>query len=85
MKKCIACGMPMTKTTDFPKGDETKNYCVHCANEDGSMQTFEQRKQGMIEFVIRAQGYDRSAAEKMVTNNMRQLPAWKNYFDRSDS
>jgi len=25
--------------------DDNKDYCVHCANEDGSMHTFEQQKE----------------------------------------
>ncbi len=40
MKTCVACGMPMTKSTDFPLGDESKDYCVYCARPDGSMQSY---------------------------------------------
>ena len=36
MKLCISCGMPMEKAEDFPFGDTTKDYCVHCARPDGS-------------------------------------------------
>ena len=42
MKKCICCGMPMNKKNDFAMGDESKDYCVYCAKEDGSMKSFDE-------------------------------------------
>lgn len=80
MKTCIACGMPMKKAADFLSGDTSKDYCVYCARPDGSMQSFEEKKKGMIAFVIREQGFDEAAAVKIVEHNMQQLPAWKDYF-----
>ena len=80
MKTCIACGMPMKKESDFAMGDTSKDYCVYCANSDGSMQSFEEKKQSMINFTIKTQGLDQSVAEKAVENMMRQLPAWKEHF-----
>lgn len=44
MKVCIACGMPMAEPSEFACGDTTKDYCVHCARPDGSMQSFEEKK-----------------------------------------
>lgn len=80
MKLCIACGMPMKEVKDFAGGDTSKDYCIHCARPDGSMQSFEERKEGMIDFIINTQGFDKKAATKIVENNMKKLPAWKNYF-----
>jgi len=80
MKTCIACGMPMKKESDFAMGDTNKEYCVYCAKEDGSMQSFEEKKQSLVNFTIKTQGLDKVVAEKAVENMMRQLPAWKECF-----
>ena len=80
MKTCIACGMPMREKSDFAMGDESKDYCVHCANDDGSMQSFEQKKEGMISFVIKTQGLARESAESAALSMMKKLPAWQSNF-----
>jgi hypothetical protein len=80
MKICIACGMPMKESSDFAMGDPGKDYCVYCARPDGSMQSFEEKKAGLKEFIIKTQGFDDTAASKMAGNMMRSLPAWKKYF-----
>lgn len=80
MKTCIACGMPMKKENDFAMGDTNKEYCVYCAKEDGSMQSFEEKKQSLVNFTIKTQGLEETVAEKAVEAMMRQLPAWKTRF-----
>ena len=80
METCISCGMPMKKVADFPSGDTSKDYCIYCARPDGSMQSFDEKKEGMIAFVMREQGFDKAAAIKIVEQKMRQLPAWKDCF-----
>ncbi len=81
MKVCIACGMPMNEDAEFACGDTRKNYCVHCARPDGSMQSFEEKKEGTINFIIKTQGLDEKAAVQMAESSMKRLPAWKEYFD----
>lgn len=80
MKVCIACGMPMNEPSDFAMNDPSKDYCVYCCRPDGSMQSFEEKKEGLTAFIVKTQGFDQSAAEKTAENMMRQLPAWKTYF-----
>jgi hypothetical protein len=77
MKLCIACGMPMERDEDFPLGDRSKEYCVHCARPDGSMQSYEERAEAMAGFVARTQGLDLVQARKAAEAMMRRLPAWK--------
>jgi hypothetical protein len=77
MKTCISCGMPMTKPQDFPLGDETKDYCVHCARPDGSMQSYQEKLDSMTEFIIRTQGFDPAVARKSARDLMTRQPAWK--------
>jgi hypothetical protein len=73
---CIACGMPMTKPEDYPLRDESKDYCVHCARPDGSMQSYEERAAGMASFIVRTQGLDEGAALAAARARMAGLPAW---------
>ncbi len=80
MKTCIACGMPMREATEFAGGNTSKDYCVHCARPDGSMQSFEEKKASMVDFILKTQGFDEKAALRMAEANMKRLPAWIEYF-----
>ena len=80
MKTCVACGMPMKKPEDFAMHDERKDYCVHCARPDGSMQSFNEKKEGMTGFIIKTQGLAKEAAESAALSMMKKLPAWKSNF-----
>lgn len=77
MKKCIACGMPMTKPSDFALGDTAKDYCCHCVRPDGTMQSYEEKLKSMTEFMIRTQGLDEQAAKAVARQQLAKLPAWK--------
>jgi hypothetical protein len=77
VKLCVACGMPMSKPEDYPLRDTTKEYCVHCARADGSMQSYEERAAGMAAFIVKTQGLDEGAALAAAESAMANLPAWK--------
>ncbi|MDF2567909.1 MAG: hypothetical protein K0R90_1365 [Oscillospiraceae bacterium] len=77
MKTCIACGMPMTKASDFALEDENKDYCIYCARPDGSMQSYPEKLEGTTEFLIRTQGLDEKAAREVAIRTLEKLPAWK--------
>jgi hypothetical protein len=70
----------MKEKSDFAMGDEGKDYCVYCANEDGSMQSFEQKKEGLTGFIIKTQGLAHEAAEGAALSMMKKLPAWQAHF-----
>ena len=78
MKQCLACGMPLTKKEDFALGNENSEFCLHCANADGSVKTCEEIFEGGVEFFLGAIGGERTMAEKLVRKNMNQLPYWQN-------
>ena len=80
MKTCIACGMPMKNASDFAMGDESKDYCAHCAKPDGSMKNFEEAKEAMTNFIVKTQGLAREAAESAALSMMKKFPAWKSHF-----
>jgi len=76
-KKCISCGMPMEKPEDFPPGDSTRDYCLHCARPDGSMKSYDEALAGMTAFIVRTQGLDEGAARETAKNLMVTMPAWQ--------
>ena len=81
-KICIACGMPMSKPEDFPLGDATRDYCVHCARPDGSMQSYSEKLKSLTRFVVSTQGLHEKAARAGAAAMMAGLPAWKDHGGR---
>ncbi len=77
MKLCIACGMPMEKPSDYAMGDESKDYCVHCARADGTMQSYAEKLDSMTAFIIKTQGLDADVARTSAKKAMTKLPAWQ--------
>jgi len=77
MKMCIACGMPMKTKDDFAMGNESKDYCVYCARPDGTMQSYDEKLEGMTEFIIKTQGLDKDVAKNAAKGMMSKLPAWQ--------
>lgn len=80
MKTCIACGMPMNDISEFAMNDPSKDYCVHCARQDGSMQSFEEKKEALASFIVKTQGLDKNVALETAESMMKKLPAWVGYF-----
>jgi hypothetical protein len=76
-KLCISCGMPLEKVEDFPLGDRSKDWCVHCARPDGSLQSYEERVEGMAGFLVRTQALAQDAAKTTARTLMAQFPAWQ--------
>lgn len=68
----------MNETSDYAMGDETKDYCKYCSRADGSMQSYDEKLEGTIDFLLRTQGMDPTAARTSAINIMSRLPAWKN-------
>jgi hypothetical protein len=72
--------MPMKDKSDFAMGDESRDYCVYCANSDGSMHSFEEKRESMTNLIIKTQGLARETAESVALSMMKKLPAWKSHF-----
>lgn len=77
MKRCIACGMPMTEKEDYAMGNEMLDYCVHCSRADGSMQSYGEKLESLTGFIVKTQGFDPGAAKAAAISMMKDLPAWK--------
>ena len=67
----------MKELADYAGGDVTKDYCVHCARQDGTMQSYDEKLEALSGFIIRTQGLDKQVALAAARNRMASLPAWK--------
>ena len=76
---CISCGMPLLRPEDYPDEDRSKDYCVHCANEDGSMKSYDETLFGMTQFVAFSQGLDEKAARETAKELIAKQPAWRSH------
>jgi len=70
----------MNNAADFAMNDESKDYCLYCARPDGTMHSFEEKKEDLTMFIIKTQGLSAEVAESTALSMMRKLPAWENRF-----
>lgn len=75
-KNCMSCGMPMTKPEDFGAGNENNICCAHCSNPDGSLKSYDEVFEGMVNFMMMSQKMERKAAESAAKEHMSRMPAW---------
>jgi uncharacterized glyoxalase superfamily protein PhnB len=76
VKACMSCGMPMTKPEDFGGGNPDNLYCVYCSRPDGSLKSYKEVFEGMVNFMMMSQKMDRKTAESAVKERMAKMPAW---------
>jgi uncharacterized glyoxalase superfamily protein PhnB len=76
VKSCMSCGMPMTKPEDFGGGNLENICCVYCSNPDGSLKSYKEVFEGMVNFMVSSQKMDRKTAESTVKERMSSMPAW---------
>ncbi len=74
---CISCGMPLRGPDDFWQGDSSKDYCVHCSREDGSMRSYEEAVIGMGSFLQKTQGMAPEQAQLAAKEYLARMPAWQ--------
>jgi hypothetical protein len=76
LKHCISCSMPMSKPEDFPGGDFSKDYCVHCARPDGTMKSYDEVLVGLTAFIMKIHGLEEEDARSAARGIMHSMPAW---------
>jgi uncharacterized glyoxalase superfamily protein PhnB len=76
VKSCMSCGMPMTKLEDFGGGNPENLYCVYCSKPDGSLKSYKEVFEGMVNFMMMSQKMDRKTAESAAKERMAKMPAW---------
>lgn len=73
---CQACGMPLENSNEVSKF--SNEFCVYCQNqENGTVGSYDEIKEGGINYFMGATGASREEAEKMTVDNMATLPYWK--------
>jgi len=78
-QRCMSCGMPMNKPEDFGGGNPANLYCVHCSNPDGSLKSYEEVFEGMVNFMMMSQNMDRETAKSRAKEYMSTMPAWSGH------
>jgi len=76
IKACMSCGMPMTRLEDFGGGNPGNLYCVYCSNRDGSLKSYKEVFEGMVNFMMTSQKMDRRIADSAAKERMAKMPAW---------
>ena len=76
-KNCLSCGMPMTKPEDFGGENPENIYCVHCANADGNLKSYDEVLRSMVNFMMMFQKMDQETAEKAIKALLAKMPAWE--------
>jgi len=76
---CESCGMPMTSAADHAPGHPESAWCARCSAPDGSLQSFDERFERMLQWEMRRNGQDRGAAEAITRAYMRAMPAWRDH------
>jgi len=67
---CESCGMPI----------ETGRYCGYCTDEDGALQSFEERFERMTAWQARRNpGASRQEIERQTLDYMATMPAWQDH------
>ncbi|GAH89963.1 unnamed protein product, partial [marine sediment metagenome] len=51
-------------------------YCAHCSNPDGSLKSYDEVFEGMVNFMMLSQKMDRKAAESAAKEYMSRMPVW---------
>ncbi len=74
-EKCQSCGMPLNEES---RRDGT-HFCLHCTDESGALQPFEERFERMTQWAMRKDGLDRKDAEARTRDYMRTMPAWRDH------
>jgi hypothetical protein len=70
MHRCESCAMPI----------DAGRFCRHCSDENGNLQSFEARFEGMSAFFMgQDPSLDRAEAERRTRDYMANMPAWKDH------
>ncbi|GAA0992876.1 zinc ribbon domain-containing protein [Subtercola frigoramans] len=70
MLTCLSCGMPI----------ESGEYCDHCTDETGALQSFDDRFSRMTQWQLRANpGETQQEAERATLQYLATMPAWRDH------
>ena len=73
---CQSCGMPMNSAADYGGGNTENNYCIHCCQPDGSLKSYNEVHEGMVNLFMKTRNLDRNSAGQAAKDYMASMPAW---------
>ena len=74
---CGACGMPLTQVSQQFNGNSAGPFCTYCTTPAGDLKPRDEVREGMIQYMMNLEKWERPEAEVAVDKQMAQLPAWK--------
>jgi len=80
-KICESCGMPMKNTEEFGGKNPDNKFCINCTDESGNLKPFNEKVKDMTSFIMKTTDLSFNQAELMAKENMKKMPAWKEYFN----
>ena len=57
-------------------GNPANLYYVHCSNPDGSLKSYDEVLQGMVNFIVTTQNMDKETAEIAAKDYLAKMLAW---------
>jgi hypothetical protein len=69
--------MPLEKASDHALGDINQQFCVHCTNEQGQLNPYEDILSGMANYLVHSQGVAMTAAKEIAKDVLAKQPVWR--------
>jgi hypothetical protein len=69
----------MVSDSDHAMNNVNNNYCRFCCHADGTMLSFEEKRQDIVRFLVYIWGTDDVWAPFVAEGIMRRFPAWAEY------
>ena len=75
--QCGACGMPMSKPSQYGNDVSGGRLCIYCTDLAGNLKPRSEIREGMIQYTMKLESWPREKAELEVDRQMSRLPAWQ--------
>jgi hypothetical protein len=69
--------MPMHQPSQHGNADPGNPYCIYCTDLAGNLKPRSEIREGMIQYTMKLEDWQRDKAETAVDRNMSRLPAWQ--------
>ncbi|MEO7993678.1 MAG: zinc ribbon domain-containing protein [bacterium] len=74
---CISCGFPVSEAIKHGAWTEGRDFCNYCANDDGSLRTYDEVQARYSQFLQQSESLDAAAATAKVAGILAKQPAWQ--------
>ncbi len=81
-KQCMSCGMLLHSPGDYPMADTSKHFCKYCADDNGTLRSFDEVLDLMTTFLQKTQVLSPESAHRAAFAVLSKNPAWKEYVKK---